>query len=148
MLTTSHHLLGFRVFGDGFQKNLLGCFPREWNEVDQSFLWPSFLPFLKIGVSFTFFQSSETSPSRIDLSKIINSGLAVTSASPLSICRCILSGPVGLCTSSLFKCSLAWSSSSSSGKSSLQTFPLISHWPEGQSDQYRLRWRRCSVLQP
>jgi len=40
----------------------------------------SFLPFLKVDVTFTFLRFSGTSPDHHDLSKIIESGLTMTSA--------------------------------------------------------------------
>jgi len=44
----------------------------------------SFLPFLKIGVTLAFHQSSGTSPVLQDLSKMMESASAMTSASSLS----------------------------------------------------------------
>ena len=77
---------------------------KDWGEAD----WPRsfFLPFLKIGVAFVFLQSSGTSPSHHDHLKIIESGLAMTSASSPSCCWCIPSGIMDLCMSSLLKYSL------------------------------------------
>ncbi|KAK4810504.1 hypothetical protein QYF61_004284 [Mycteria americana] len=51
---------------------------------------------LIIGVTFAFLQSSGSSPSRHDRSKLIKSGLAMTSASSLSTHGCIPSGFTGL----------------------------------------------------
>lgn len=48
---------------------------------------------LKIGVTFAFFQISRTSPDHHELSKIIESGIVVISASSLSFCGCIPSCP-------------------------------------------------------
>ncbi|XP_054047405.1 biogenesis of lysosome-related organelles complex 1 subunit 5 isoform X2 [Rissa tridactyla] len=83
-----------------------GFFPCSFPGLGWAY-WPgsSFLPFLKTGV-----QSSGTFPSHSHLSKR-ESGLAVTSASSFSTCGHNLSQPVDLCVSSLFKCSLMWSSS-------------------------------------
>lgn len=69
----------------------------------------SFLCFLKIGVTFSVFQSSETSPDHIDLVKIIDSHISVISATSLSTHGCNPLGPTEWGTSSLFKCSLTWS---------------------------------------
>lgn len=130
MLTTPCHLLGFHVFGNGFHEELLDCFPRDWGNIDQPVIPQTFLPaLLKTGVSFTFLQSSGTSLGHRDLSKIIKSGPAAILASSLSTRRCILSGPLGLWTSSLFKGLLAWSSCSEGKSSSLQTSPLVSVLP-------------------
>lgn len=52
------------------------------------------------------------------------SGIAVSAASSLSTCRYILSSPVDVCMSILFKCSLSWCSSTE-GKSSLPSL-----WPQ------------------
>jgi len=47
----------------------------------------SFLPFLKMGAMFPFFQALGTSPDCHDLSNIKESGLATTSASSLRTLR-------------------------------------------------------------
>ena len=82
----------------------------------------SFLPFLKTGVMFAFFQSSKISLDHHDLSKTMKNDLPVTPTSSLSTLGCIPSGPMDLCTSSLFKCSLTWSSSTEGKSSVFQTF--------------------------
>ena len=58
-------------------------------------------PLLKTGLTRSFLQSSGTSPILHDLSKMIESSLAVASASFLSICGHIPSGPMDLCVLSL-----------------------------------------------
>lgn len=52
---------------------------------------------LTVGLSFSFFQSIETSPNHCDMSKTLESGLTVTSASSLSTLGCTLSVPTELC---------------------------------------------------
>lgn len=54
-----------------------------WGEVDQSIVpWIFYLALL--GVTFTFSQASETSPSHHDLSKIMESGISVGQPGQLS----------------------------------------------------------------
>lgn len=53
----------------------------EWGRMGGSFLAPSPCPFLKTGVTLVFLQSSGSSPSFCDLSKVTEGGLAITSAS-------------------------------------------------------------------
>lgn len=56
-------------------------------------------------VTFAAFQPLGTSPDYHDLSKISESGLAITSASSHNSHRCNPPGPVDLCSSKLLKCS-------------------------------------------
>lgn len=118
------------------------CFPqgfsaspsRDWGKA----VWPivprsSFLPFLKI-VVLALFQSSGTSTNCHDHSKIMNGGLIMTSDSFISTHGCNLSGLMDLHMTSLFKCSLIWSFSTSGKYSLLQTFPLVL----GAWDSWRL----------
>lgn len=49
-----------------------------------------------MGVTFAFFHFSEMSPHLHNFSKIMESGLTMTSASSLNILRQILSGPTDL----------------------------------------------------
>lgn len=57
------------------------------------------------------------------LSMIKDSGFEMIPASSLGTCGHSLSGRMGLCTSSLFKCSLTWYSSTKGSSSLLHTFP-------------------------
>jgi len=65
---------------------------------DREFPWSSFLPFLKMGKMFPIFQSTGTLPDYHDLSNIMESGLATTSANSLRTLGCISSGPTDLST--------------------------------------------------
>lgn len=85
MLTVHKHILVFYVFGNGFQEGFLhqlsrDCSEAAWTIVTQVFF---LLPFLNLGVTFALFQTSGASPSCHDLSKIMESGLSVTSARSL-----------------------------------------------------------------
>lgn len=85
----------------------------------------SFMPFL---------QSSEMSTDHHNLSILpIDSCLTITLASFFNTTGCILSGPMTLCMSSLFTCSLT---RSSCPRFLLQTFPVVS----GISASWR-QWR-------
>lgn len=81
------------------------------------------LLFLKLEIMFTFLHSLFASPSH-NQSKMIKTGLAMTSAGFLSICGYVPSGPMGLYMSTLFKHSLIWSSFTKSISSLLQIFTL------------------------
>lgn len=72
-----------------------------------------------------------------DCSRLFESGLIMPSASSLSTHRCSLSGPMDLCTSSLPKCSLTWSSSTEGQYSLFQTCLWSQGFPNG-------RWDTCS----
>lgn len=85
-----------------------------------------FLPFLKMGVIIAFFQHSGTSSCHYDLSEVIVSGLTMRSVSSVSPYGYFPSGPMDMCTSSLFTCSVIWSSFTEGKSSLLQTFPLDS----------------------
>lgn len=75
--------------------------------------------------NWNFLSSSpQKPPNNSNLSKIIRSGITMTSFSSLSTHGCIPSGLMDL--SNLFKCSPTWSSSIKSKFYLLQTFPLIS----------------------
>ena len=98
MLTTPHNLLVFRLLGDGIQNKLSQHLSRDRGETD----WPVvsrilLLALLKTEVTLAILQSSGPSPVLHDLSKMIESGLAVTSASSLGTHGCIPSGPKDLC---------------------------------------------------
>lgn len=54
-------------------------------------------PLLKTRVVVTFLQSSGTSPIFHDLSQVIDSSLAITSAHSLCTCWCTLSRPINFC---------------------------------------------------
>ena len=86
----------------------------------------SSLPILRIALTFAFFQSSD----QHDLLKIIKRGLAMTLASSLRTHGCIPSGPMHLCLSKLFKCSLTRPSSTKDKSSLLQAFLPVS-WGQG-----------------
>ena len=82
MLTTPDKLL-FQLLGDGIQNRLFHHLSRDRGEAD----WPvvSWILLLALfegmmsGVMLAILQSSGTSPINKDLSKMIKSGLAITS---------------------------------------------------------------------
>lgn len=82
MLNTSSHLVSIylELHGNVFYVYCLHHLPRD------RMSGSSFLPFLNIGVTFAFFQSSIHSSfsSHLDLSKMINNGLTKASAISLS----------------------------------------------------------------
>ena len=100
LLTTPHNLLLFQLLGDGIQNKLFQHLSRDRGETD----WPvvsqilPFLPFLQTGATLAVLQSSGTSPVLQDLSKMIESSLAITSTSSLSKHGCIQLAPTVLCT--------------------------------------------------
>jgi len=63
----------------------------------------SFLPFLKMGVMFLFFQSLRASPDSHDFSILMVSGLATSPSTSLSTLRCMSSVPIGLFTFKLIR---------------------------------------------
>jgi len=69
-----------------------------------------FLPILKMGTIFPFFQSPGASPDCHDRSNIMESGLATTSANSLRTLGCILAAPIDLCMYRLLRWSQTWSS--------------------------------------
>lgn len=138
MMTTPNNFLVYKMFENSFKIFFSFLFPR----IKVKHLNPQFLRscFLKSVVIFAFFQSSGTSSNHHDLPKmIIKSGLAVT-ASSLNTCGCIPSGSMDLCISSLFKCSLIWSSFTPSVSLHCSIF---FHWihgpriPEGKFHQVK-----------
>ena len=99
---------------------------------------------LTVGLSFSFLQSTETSPNHCDMSKTIESGLTVTSASSLSTLGCTLSVPTELCPSGFSNYASALSSSADislpgSGCSQWGQRPGI---PESQYCLQRMSQRR------
>lgn len=120
--TPSPHFV-LRTFGNSFQ-DWLNHLPRDQSKADQ-FPWSSLLPLLKTGATFVIFQFSRSSPNHHHLSKMIESGLAMTPTSSLTTHGCITSGLVDLCMPHLFKCSLASSSSTESNSSLLHIFPMV-----------------------
>lgn len=83
----------------------------------------SFLPFLKIEMEFSFFQSSGITSWSPQPFKDDNEW--PHNANSLSIQGCILSGPMDLCMSSSFKHFLSWSCSVEGKSTFLQTFPWV-----------------------
>lgn len=86
MLNNSDNLLFPRMFRGDMQGELFNFLFRDGTETDWC-VAPWVLPlavFLKTGVAFAFLQSSGISPVLHDLSKIMESDLAVTSAWSLS----------------------------------------------------------------
>ena len=87
----------------------------------------SFLPFLRTGMTFTFFQYLGTCPDHHNLSKIIGCGLAMTSASSFSACGCVLlrhHGLVWVCFVLVFPNTIVFHCGFKS--SLLQTFSCVS----------------------
>jgi len=87
----------------------------------QEFPGSSFLPFLKMGTMFPFFQSPGTSPDCHNLSNIVESDMAMTSGNSLRTLGSILSGPIDLCMFRFLRWSQIWSSLTVGG-----TLPLWS----------------------
>lgn len=109
----------------------------------------SFLPFLKIGVTFAFPWSLCTSPSCHNRAKIIENGLATTNASSLSMWA-NPSGPMDLWMPSLLRYSLTGSSFTKGTSSILQLFtPAAGPWDSWRPViWWRLSQRRHSVPWP
>jgi len=89
------------LLGDDFQNKLPLHLPREgeadWLVVSQLLL----LALLQPGVILAFLQSSGTTPVICCLTRVIEGGLAITSAISLGTYVCIPSGPMDLCASGL-----------------------------------------------
>lgn len=81
------HFLVLSMLGSGFPDCLLHYPLRYRDETDQYVLARSFLPYLKVRVTFAFSQFWGTAPKCQDLSKIIKIGLTVTSVSSLGTNR-------------------------------------------------------------
>jgi len=97
MLTTPDNLIFFQLDGDDILNKLPHHLSREEVRITCLYLpRSSFLPFLRIGVIMAFFQSSGTCPILHNLSKMIESGSAITSASFLSAHGCIPLEPMDL----------------------------------------------------
>jgi len=104
MLTTPDNLLFLHLLDDDLQDELLHHLSRDGAEADWPVVpWVLLLAFLKIGVTLAFLQSSGTSPVLQDLSKMMENGSAMTSASSLSTRGCIPLGPMDLWVSILLK---------------------------------------------
>lgn len=109
MLPPSNHLLVCHMFRNYFQvywlhrlwwRSYVGLTRLQFSET-------YFLPFLEIGMEIIFFIASGISSNLQDVSKIIGSDLAMTSASSLSTLGCDCpTGLTDLCPSNPFKCSL------------------------------------------
>jgi len=101
MLTTPDNLLYLHLLKGNIQNELFHHICRE-GEADWPVVpWSSF--FLKTGVTLAFIQSSGTFPVLQDLSKMMESGSAMMSASSLSTHGYMPSGPMDLWVSSLLK---------------------------------------------
>ena len=96
VLTTPDILLLFHLLGDDIQSKLLHHLSRM--ELRLTGLSLPSSSFLKTGVTVAFLQPSGTSSDLHDLSKMMESSSASTSAGSLSTHRCILSRPMNLCT--------------------------------------------------
>lgn len=104
LLTIPFHFHVIPVFENGFQDSLLYHLHRDWSEAEWS--GSSFLPFLKIGLIFTFLPSRRSSPNCHALSKMICSGLTVTPVSSLCTHAYNSWGSADQRMAPLFKCSL------------------------------------------
>lgn len=124
MLTTRDHFLSFMCL-EMFAKSIFSITFPGTDVMPSGLLFPR-SSFFKIGVTFILFQVSETYPNCCNLLKVTKNVFAMASVSFLSIHGCSPPGPTDLLMSSLFKCSLGWSSSTDGKYSLLQTFHLVS----------------------
>lgn len=90
-----NHILVLNVFGNAIQEDTISFPGMKVKLTDLQF--PESLLFSKTGEAFAFLQFSGASLSHYDLSKIIEIGLSMTSASSLSTAGCIQSGLIDLC---------------------------------------------------
>ena len=95
MLTTPDNLLFLHLLRDDMQNELLDHLSRDGSEVDWPVVpWVLLLALFEDWSDAGFLQSLGTSPVLQDLSKMMESGSAMTSASSLSTHGCIPSGPM------------------------------------------------------
>jgi len=121
---------------------ILHCsYSQDWEDVKWTSLFLRLSLFLLCYMfnisTLAFLQSSDTSPVLQDLSKMVERGSAMTSASSLSTRGHIPLGPMDLWVSSLLKWSLTRSSSTKGRSSILQAFSLTPRsWDSrGQPEQ-------------
>jgi len=99
MLTIPDDLLLFQLLGDSIYDKLFHHFSKDGGETDWPIVSQTFLLDLFEDQSYIDYPpSSGTTPILQVLSKMIESGSAVISASSLSTHGCIPSGPMDLCT--------------------------------------------------
>jgi len=117
MLTTPDNLLFLHLLDDDLQDKMLNHLSRDGGEADRPVVpWVLLLALFEDWSDIGFLQSSGASPVLQDLSKMMESSSAITSASSLSTYGCIPLGPMDLWVSRLLKRSLT-QSSSTKGKS-------------------------------